>query len=137
MRVKVQFKMKWPFLPSTFDLRLSTASLPLIFALVHFLEHGEPGVFCARGFISFQRVERGKDFPHRLFARRTIRERLGRERTVQREFPAADLAVAFAQFVFVKWHEMILIFDCRMSNPILLRRLYLKNSVSLRTPSSM
>ena len=79
----------------------STALLPLIFALVHFLEHGEPGVFRARGFISLQRVEGGKDFAHGLAARGTISERLGRKRTVQGEFPAADLAAAFAQFVFV------------------------------------
>jgi len=81
-------------------------SLPLIFALVHFFEHGEPGVFRAGKIVSFQRIEFGKDFAHRLFARGAIRERLGRERTVQGEFPAADLAVAFAQFVFVKRHEM-------------------------------
>ena len=34
----------------------------------------------------------------------------------KREFPAAHLALAFAQFVFVKRHKLISIFDCRMSN---------------------
>jgi hypothetical protein len=107
-------KRKTALLPSFSTFNPQPISLPLIFALVHFLEHGEPGVFCARGFISLQRVERGKDFAHRLLARRTIRERLGRKRTVQGEFPAADLAVAFAQFVFVKRHKMN--FDFQLPN---------------------
>lgn len=83
--------------------------LPLVFALADFFEHGEPGLFCVRDGQRLEfvrRTETGKNFAHRLFARRTIRERLGRERTVQGEFPAADLAVAFAQFVFVKGHEI-------------------------------
>ncbi len=53
-----------------------------------------------------RRTEVGKDFAHRFFAGRAMRERLGRERTVQREFPAADLAVALAQLVFVKRHKI-------------------------------
>ena len=93
--------------------------MPLIFALAEFfidLEAGFLGVREGNGLELVRRTEIGNDFAHRLFARRTIRERLGRERTVQREFPAADLAVAFAQFVFVKRHKLISIFNCRMSN---------------------
>jgi hypothetical protein len=87
--------------------------LPLIFALADLLEHGEAGFFRVRDGERLElvrRTETGKDFAHRLFARRTIRERLGRKRAVQGEFSAAHLAVAFAQFVFVKRHEMNLVF---------------------------
>ena len=92
-------------------------SLPFVFALADFFEDGEPGLFRVRDGERLELVRRteiGKDFAHRLAARGTIRERFGRERTVQREFPAADFAVAFAKFVFVKRHEMN--FDFRLPN---------------------
>jgi hypothetical protein len=98
------------------DSRPSTLgqSLFLVFTLAEFFEHGEARVFRARNVAAFERIERGKDFAHRLAARRTICERLGRERTVQREFSAADLAAAFAQFIFVKRHGMN--FDFQLLN---------------------
>lgn len=91
--------------------RIPTFSLPLIFAFAKSFIDLEAGLFRVRDGERLELVRRteiGKDFAHRLFARRTIRERLGRERTVQGEFPAADLAVAFAQFVFVEGHRQIL-----------------------------
>jgi len=32
---------------------------------------------------------------------------LGVERPAEREFAAANLAITFAQFVFVKWHDVL------------------------------
>jgi len=95
--------------------------LPFVFALAETLEHGEPGLFRVRDGERFElvrRIEGGNDFAHRLFARRTMRQRLGRKRPAQREFPAAGLAAAFAQLVFVKRHKLttaksIEIFPCR------------------------
>ena len=83
--------------------------LPLVFALAEFFIDLEAGFLRVREgdrLELLRRAEAGDDFAHRLFARRAMRERLGRQRPVQGEFPAADLAVAFAQFVFVKWHEL-------------------------------
>jgi hypothetical protein len=101
-------KEKCSFTPfSTFNSQ--PILLPLIFALADFFEHGETGLFRVRDGQRLKlvwRTEIGKDFEHRLFACRTICERLGRKWTVQREFPAADLAVAFTQFVFVERHEL-------------------------------
>ncbi len=91
------------------------ASLSLVFALADFFKHGEPGLFRVgdgKRLELVRRIEGGNDFVHRLFARRTMRQRLGRKRPAQREFPAAHLAVAFAQLVFVKRHEMN--FDSRL-----------------------
>ena len=89
-------------------------SLPFVFALAEFFIDLKAGFLRVRegdrfGFL--RGTEIGNDFAHRLFARRTIRQRLGRERTVQGEFPAADLAVAFAQFIFVNRHGLILNFN--------------------------
>ena len=81
--------------------------LPLVFALADLFEHGEPGLLGVRDGERLElvrRIERGNDFAHRLLARRTMRQRLGRKRPAQGEFPAAHLAVAFAQLVFVKGH---------------------------------
>ena len=84
------------------------ASLSLVFALADFFKHGEPGLFRVgdgERLELVRRIEGGNDFAHRLFARRTMRQRLGRKRTVQSEFATAHLAVTFAQFVFVKGHK--------------------------------
>ena len=91
-------------------LLFSVTSLPFVFAFAEALIDLEArllGVGDGERLEFVRRTEIGKDLAHRLLARRTIRERLGRERPVQREFPAADLAVAFAQFVFVMWHNLV------------------------------
>jgi hypothetical protein len=91
---------------STFDHQL--ISLPFVFALAEFfidLEAGFLGVREGDRLELVRRTEIGNDFAHRLPARGAVRERLGRKRTVQGELPAANLAVAFAQFVFVKRHQ--------------------------------
>ena len=91
------------------------ASLSLVFALADFFKHGEPGLFRVgdgERLELVRRIEGGNDLAHRLFARRTMRQRLGRQRAAQGELAAAHLAVAFAQFVFVKRHEMN--FDSRL-----------------------
>jgi len=83
------------------------ASLPLVFALADLFKHGEPGLFRVgdgERLELVRRIEGGNDFAHRLFAGGTMRQRLGRKRTAQGEFSPADFAVAFAQFIFVKWH---------------------------------
>lgn len=57
------------------------ASLPLVFALADFFEHGESGLFRVgdgQRLELVRRIEGGNDFAHRLFARRTMRQRLGR-----------------------------------------------------------
>ena len=100
---------------SIFDPRFSTALLPFVFALADFFKHGKPGLFRVgdgQRLEFVRRIEGGNDLAHRLFARRTMRQRLGRKRSAQRELAAADLAVAFAQFVFVKRHELISNLDC-------------------------
>lgn len=84
------------------------SSLPFIFALADFFEHGETRLFRVREghrLELLRRTETGDDFADRLFAGRTIRKWSGGKGTVQREFSAADLAAAFAQFIFVKRHE--------------------------------
>ena len=96
-------------MPSTFASRPSTNLLSLVFALADLFEHGEPrllGVRNGQRLELVRRIEGGNDFAHRLFARRTMRQRLGRKRPAQGELSAADLAAAFAQLVFVKGHEM-------------------------------
>lgn len=73
------------------------------------MEAGLLRVRDGQGLELVRRTEGGDDLAHRLLARRAVRERLGRERPVQGEFPAADLAVALAQFVFVKWHKSMVV----------------------------
>ena len=90
----------------------SITSLPFVFSFSKSfidLETVFLGVGDGKRFEFLRRAESGDDFAHRLLAGRAIRERLGRQRPVQGEFPAADLAVAFAQFVFVKWHSGIIL----------------------------
>jgi hypothetical protein len=92
--------------PSTFSPQ--PTSLPFVFALADFFQHGEPGLFRVRDGQRLElvrRIEGGNDFAHRLFARRTMRQRLGRERPAQGELAAANHAVAFAKLVFVKRHR--------------------------------
>src|SRR5208282_536252 len=99
--------------------RLSTALLPFVFALADLFKHGETGLFRVgdgQRLELVRRIEGGNDFAHRLFARRTMRQRLGRKRPAQREFPAAYLAVAFAQLVFVKRHGPMSNSKRQMSN---------------------
>ena len=91
--------------PATFNFQ--PISLPFVFALADFFQHGEPGLFSVgdgERLELVRRIEGGNDFAHRLFARRTMDQRLGRERPSQGEFSTADPAVAFAQLVFVKRH---------------------------------
>ena len=73
--------------------------LPLVLALADLFEHGKPGLFGVRNGQRLElvrRIEGGNDLAHRLFARRAMRQRFGRERPAQRELPAAHLALAFA-----------------------------------------
>ena len=82
-------------------------SLPLVFALVDPLQHGEAGLFRVGDGKRFQfnrGIERGDDFAHRLFAGGAIRQGLGGKRAAQGEFSTAHGATAFGQFVFVNWH---------------------------------
>jgi hypothetical protein len=51
-------------------------------------------------------AEAGNDLAYRFFARGTLRQFRRAQPPTQREFPAAHLAVAFAQFVFVKRHKI-------------------------------
>ena len=103
--------MKERLLASGFSL------LPFVFALAELFIDLKAGFLRVRKgdrLELLRRAEAGNDFAHRLFARRAIRERFGRQRTVQSEFPAADLAVAVTQFVFVKRHELN--FDFRLAD---------------------
>jgi hypothetical protein len=98
------------FQPST--LSPQPVSLPFIFALADFLENGETRLFRIRKGDRLELLrgtETGNDFTNRFFARGAIRQRLGRKRTVQGEFPATHLAIAFAQFIFVNRHKSTLI----------------------------
>jgi hypothetical protein len=81
--------------------------LPLVFPLVDALENGKPGflgVSDGKWLELYRRIKSGKDFAHGFFARRTVGQRLGGERSPQGELPAAHLAIAFAEFVFVDGH---------------------------------
>lgn len=88
----------------------TTCSLPLVFALAGFLEDGEAG-FLRVGYrerLEFGgRAEGGDDLAHGFLARWTMRKRLRGQGPVQGEFAAADFAVTFAEFVFVKRHALI------------------------------
>ena len=93
--------------------------LPLVFALAQTLEHGKTGFFGVgdgHGFELMGGAEVGNELPHRLFAGRAMRERLGRQRAVQREPAAADLALAFTKLVFVERHTLFSIAGRRLSN---------------------
>ena len=90
-------------------LSLKHALLTLIFALAQAFIDAETGllrVADGKGFQFRGSVEGGKDLFHRLLASRAMRQRLGRDRAVQREPAPANLAVAFAQFVFVERHGL-------------------------------
>jgi hypothetical protein len=69
-----------------------------------------------------RRAEAGNDLAHRLFARRTLCQLRHAQRPAQREFPAAHLALAFAQLVFVKRHKikigLISLTDPRLRLPV-------------------
>ena len=85
----------------------SINSLLLIFAFAEPFKHGEPGLFRVRDGQRLElvgRIEGGNDFAHRLFAGRTFRQFRRAQWPTQGEFSAADLALAFAQFVFVERH---------------------------------
>src|SRR5437763_1806364 len=78
--------------------------LPLVLSFAQTLEDGKPGLLRVRDGQRLEfhgRSEPGNNFAHGLFARRAIRQRLGRERPMQGEFSAAHLAVAVSLFVFV------------------------------------
>ena len=82
-------------------------SLPFVFTLAETLENAEARLFGVGGGERFElggRAEPGDDFANRLFARGTMRKRLGGQWPVQSEFATANLAVTFAQFVFVERH---------------------------------
>jgi len=96
-----------PILPRSFTARPQPLSLLLIFALAQPFEHGKSGLFGVgdgQRLELVRRAESGKDFAHGLFAGRAFRQ-LGRaQRPAQGEPPAAHLALAFTQLVFVKRH---------------------------------
>ena len=82
--------------------------LPLVFALAEAFIDLESGFLCVRDGQRLElvrRAEAGDDLAHRLLARRAFRQRRGGQRAVQRECPAARLALALANFVFVKRHK--------------------------------
>jgi len=98
---------------STFNFQPATGSLLLIFTFAEPFEHGEPGFFGVgdgERLELVRRAESGKDFAHRLFASRTFRQLRRAQRPAQGELAAAHLALALAQLVFVKRHEMIQFF---------------------------
>ena len=67
-------------------------SLPFVFALAEPLKHAETGLLGVgkgRRLQLGRRAEAGNDLAHRLFTGRTMRERLGRQRPVQRELASA------------------------------------------------
>ena len=80
-----------------------------IFTFAHLFEHGEAcflGVGNGQWLEFVRRAERRNDFAHRLFAGRTFFQRRRGQRPVQREFAAANHAIAFAQFILIKRHEI-------------------------------
>lgn len=84
-------------------------SLTFVFALAEPLEDGESRFLGIgnREWLEFhRRAEGGKNFPHWLLARGTIRQRFRGQRAVQRECPAAHRAATVAQFVFVYRHTV-------------------------------
>jgi hypothetical protein len=86
-------------IPRNLSLNPESILLPLVFALAEFFIDLKAGLLRVREGDRLElvrRAEAGDDFAHRLFTRRTMREWLGRQRPVQGELPAADLAVAFA-----------------------------------------
>ena len=85
-------------------------SLPFVFSFAEFFVNSEPGFFRVGDgeWLEFDgRMESGEHFPHGFFAGGAVRQRLCRKRAVQREFSAAYLAIAFAQFIFVNRHTKI------------------------------
>jgi hypothetical protein len=81
--------------------------LSLVFPLINPFEHGKSRFFGVGDRERLEldgRIEGGKDLAHRFLAGRAIGQRLRRERPTQREFAAAHLASALAQFVFVNRH---------------------------------
>ena len=94
-------------------MRVKTDLLAFVLALADLFKHRKSGLFGVGNGHRLEfgwRIEAGNDFAHPLFAGWTICERSGRQRPAQREPSATDLAVAFAQLVFVKRHETN--FDC-------------------------
>src|SRR6185437_4561997 len=109
---------------SDFALRISL-SLLLVLPFSKALEHRKPSLLGVRDGqrLEFYRgIETGDYLPHRLLARRTIRQRRGRKRPPQGEFPAAHLAIAFTEFVFVNRHSQNLASNRLMENIVLPRR---------------
>lgn len=85
-------------------------SLSFVFALAEAFINFETGflrVGDGKRLELVRRAEGRENLAHRLFARRTFRQWFGRKRAVQRERPATDLALALADFVFVKRHVTI------------------------------
>ena len=84
--------------------------LLFVFALAEALQHGEARLFCVGNGERFEfagRCERGNDFAHRLFARRTPGQFRRAQRPAQRELPTANCAITFAEFVLVKRHTQL------------------------------
>ena len=83
--------------------------LPFVFAFFDFFEDGKTGLFSIRNrerLELMRRAESRDDLADGLFACGTARQLGGAQRPLQGELPAASLAVAFAQFIFVQWHQL-------------------------------
>ena len=96
---------------------LNPVSLLFIFALAQTLEHGEArllGVGNGERLELDRRIKGRDELAHRAAADGTDFQRRRMEGAPQGELPAADLAFAFTQLVFVKGHGTN--FDFRSSN---------------------
>ena len=81
--------------------------LPFIFALAELFIHLESSFLGIGERERFGRIKGRKEFAHRLFAGRALGQFLGVKGSAQRKLAAADLAIALAEFVFVKWHDFL------------------------------
>ena len=82
--------------------------MPFVFAFPELFKDGEAGLFGVgngEGLELVRRAEGGNDLAHGSFARGTFGQFRRTQRAPEGERPAASLALAFAQFIFVKRHS--------------------------------
>ena len=115
-------KVEWLNRCSDSTTRRFSGLLSFVFALAEALIDLEAGLLRVRDgerLKLVRRAEAGNDLAHRLFARRAFGQRLGGQRAVQRERPAAHLALAVADFVFVKRHKQAIFSLALLSHQVL------------------